>query len=359
MRLLQLISSPGVNGAVMHAVRFARLLAANGHSVAVAARPDSWAERELNHAVELFRTHFDRTPAEFARCADFCRAHRFDATHSHLTRAHSFGWRLERRSGVPHIAHLHSHHWQFHWFFQRRTLALSPAAAVKQRRWYFRRRAQVAVLPNYADTARFAPATPDPGRLAALVGGPAEAQVIACVAEIQPRKGQLYLVRALPAILDAVPTTRLALFGREGAKPHYAAAVRGEAARLGVADRIIWTDFRDDIPALLPHCAVAVLPSLAEPFALGGLEAMACGLPLVATHVGGFPEMVTTGENGLLVPPRDPAALAAALIRLLGDATLRRRMGAAARARVERDFSAAGHLARYTEILRGWGIGAA
>ena len=91
---------------------------------------------------------------------------------------------------------------------------------------------------------------------------------------ILPRKGQLYFVRALPAVLRAVPTARLVLLGREGAKPGYAAAVRAEAARFGLADRIVWAGFRDDISALLPQCAVAVLPSLAEPFAItdGQLE---------------------------------------------------------------------------------------
>ena len=357
MRLLQLISSPGVNGAVMHAVRFSRFMADRGHTVCVAACPDGWAAKQLAGTVEIVSTNFDRTPEEFARLGAFCRGHGIQATHSHLTRAHNFGWRLERRTGVPHLAHIHSHHWQLHWFFQRRALALTPSAAAAHRRWFLRRRDQVAWIYNYADTARFRPAAPDPALLPARLGTPAGARVLACVAEILPRKGQLFLVRALPAVLAAAPDVCLVLLGREGAKPAYAAAVHAEADRLGVAGRIVWAGFRDAVPDLLPQCAAAVLPSLAEPFALGALEAMACGLPLVATRIGGFPDMITPGENGALVPPRDPPALARALTALLADESARARLGAAARTRVERDFSPEVHALRFEAIVRDWGIG--
>jgi glycosyltransferase involved in cell wall biosynthesis len=84
---------------------------------------------------------------------------------------------------------------------------------------------------------------------------------------------------------------------------------------------------------------------------------MACGLPLVATRVGGMEEMVTPGTDGELIPPRDAVALAGALCRVLGDEAERRRRGAAARARVERDFTPAAHLAHFEAALRGWGIG--
>lgn len=352
-----MISSTGVNGAVVYGVRLSRLLAAHGHEVVVAVKPGSWAAQELGGKLELLPTGFQRTAAELNRLAEFCRTRGVDVTHSHLTRAHGVGCLLERCSGVPHIAHAHSHHRQWHWFFQRRILALLGREVRAQRRWYFRRPEQVSLLFNYVDTALFRPAARDPAVLGSALGIPAGTPVVACVAEIIPRKGQLYLVRAWPAVAAAVPDARLVLFGREGAKPDYAAKVRTEADRLGVADRIVWAGFRDDIPALLPQCAIAVQPSLAEQFSLGALEAMACGVPVVATQEGGFPEMITPGENGELVPARDPGALANALIRMLCDEGLRSRLAAAARRRIERDYTADAHYARYMAILHDWGIG--
>lgn len=357
MRLLQLISSPGVNGAIIHAVRFSKLLAEHGHEVLAAVLPGGWAAQQLAGTVEIVETNFDRTPAEFARFAELCRTRRIQATHSHLTRSHNFGWRLERRTGVPHLAHAQSHHWQLHWYFQRRVLAVAEATRRAQRRWYFRGANQVALLHNYADTARFRPAPRDRAKLAATLGVPADATLIACVAEVIPRKGQIDLVRALPEIVGRVPTARLVLFGREGAKPEYPKQIRTVAEELGVAGRVVWAGFRDDLPQLLPHCDVAVLPSLAEPFALGALEAMACGLPLVATRVGGFPEMITPGENGALAEPAHPKSLARAVIDVIADEPTRRRLADAAIARVARSFSPEGHRARYEAILREWGIG--
>lgn len=356
MRFLQLISSPGINGAVIYGVRFSKLLAARGHEVLVAALPGSWAAQELDGVLEWVPTTFRRTTEDLNRLATICRTRDIQVTHSHLTRAHTFGLLLERWTGIPHVAHAHSHHRQWHWFFQRRTLALLASEVTAQRRWYFRRPGEVGLLFNYVDTGIFRPAAPDPKIVTEKLGVPADAPVVACVAEIIPRKGQLYLIRAWSEVLAAFPLARLVLLGREGAKPAYAAKVRAEARRLGVTDKIVWAGFRDDIPAVLPYCAVAVLPSLAELFSLGALEAMACGVPVVATNVGGFPEMITPGENGELVPPRDPAALAGALIRVLRDESYRRRLAMAARARIERDYTADAHYARYMSIMHDWEI---
>lgn len=357
MRFLQLISSEGINGAVIYGVRFSQLLSARGHEVLVAVLPGSWAARELDGVLELVPTTFRRTAEELDRLAAICRARDIEVTHSHLTRSHAFGFLLERRTGIPHVAHAHSHHRQLHWFFQRRTLALLASEVIAQRRWYFRRPKEVSLLFNYVDTGIFRPAVTNPKIITERLGVPGGAPVVACVAEIIPRKGQLYLVRAWSTVLAAFPQARLVLLGREGAKPAYAAKVRAEARRLGVTDKIVWTGFRADIPAVLPHCTVAVLPSLTELFSLGALEAMACGIPVVATNVGGFPEMITPGENGELVAPRDPAALAGALIRVLGDESYRRRLAVSARARIERDYTADAHYARYMSILHEWEIG--
>ena len=107
------------------------------------------------------------------------------------------------------------------------------------------------------------------------------------------------------------------------------------AADLGLAGRVHFLGQRDDIPDLLAALDIFVLPSHSEGVSLALLEAMAAGLPVIATAVGGLPEVVTDGVNGLLIPPQDPEALAQALARLLDDPALAKKLGENARQHVE------------------------
>lgn len=196
-------------------------------------------------------------------------------------------------------------------------------------------RDRMITVHNGIDAA--APA--DPVRLA-------EGPVVLQVARLAEVKGQRRLVGALSR-LDATAV----LVGRDleqgGA---YERELRREAERLGVSDRVVFAGYRDDVPALLAGCEVFCLPSRVEGMPLVVLEAMAQAKPVVATAVGGTPEIVVDGETGLLVPPDDVDALAAALARLLADPELARRIGAAGRARVERDFSLAGMTKRVLQL---------
>src|SRR5207247_11054153 len=109
--------------------------------------------------------------------------------------------------------------------------------------------------------------------------------------------------------------------------------------RVGLAERVVFAGYRADVPAVLDEVDVVVLPSSVEGMPLVLLEAMAHRRPVVATPVGGTPEVVVDGETGLLVPPRDPRALADAIRRLLDDPDLAKRLGDAGRRRVELHFS--------------------
>jgi glycosyltransferase involved in cell wall biosynthesis len=141
----------------------------------------------------------------------------------------------------------------------------------------------------------------------------------------------------MPAVVRAAPDAHLAIVG-EGSE---ADALRKRARELGapVAERVIFTGRRDDISALTADLTIAVLPSLREAQGISLLEAMARRIPVVASDVGGIPEVVTDGVDGLLVPPADPAALADALVRLLRDPRLRERLGEAGYGTVAERFS--------------------
>jgi glycosyltransferase involved in cell wall biosynthesis len=141
------------------------------------------------------------------------------------------------------------------------------------------------------------------------------AQIVGVVARLEPEKGHPTLIDAWPLVLRVVPDAYLLVVG-EGSRRE---ALEAQAAERGVADRVIFTGRRDDVPALTAALDVAVLPSYREAQGLTILEAMALSRPVVASSVGGIPEMVEDGRTGLLVPPHDPEALAAAIVRLLTD----------------------------------------
>jgi len=162
----------------------------------------------------------------------------------------------------------------------------------------------------------------------------AEGPVVLEVARLAEVKGQRELIRAV-AGLDATGV----LVGRD--LEHHGAFERelaAEAERTGA--RIVLAGYRPDVPGLLEGCDVFCLPSHAEGLPLVLLEAMSRGRPVVASAVGGTPELVEDGETGLLVPPGDVDALREALGRLLGDAELAARLGRAGRERVRERFSA-------------------
>ena len=136
----------------------------------------------------------------------------------------------------------------------------------------------------------------------------------------------------------------------------YERALRHRADELGVTDRVVFAGYRDDAARVVAAADVLALPSWTEGLPLVVLEAMALGRPVVATTVGGTPELVSDGETGLLVPPRDVEALTAALKRVLDDGDLRRRLGEAGKRRVAERFSSEAMtrdvLAIYDEVAR-------
>ncbi len=183
-------------------------------------------------------------------------------------------------------------------------------------------------------------------------GFPEGAQLVGVVARLEPEKGHATLLEAWPAVLAAVPTARLLVVG-EGS---LAAHLRDQADSLGLLgepcaeDRCVGTRHarpdasvvflgrREDVPAVTAALDVAVLPSYREAQGLVILEAMALARPVVASNVGGIPEMIEDGVTGLLVPAHDAAALAAAIMRLLLDHPLADMIGRAGHRLVHERF---------------------
>jgi glycosyltransferase involved in cell wall biosynthesis len=140
-------------------------------------------------------------------------------------------------------------------------------------------------------------------------------QIVGVVARLEPEKGHPTLLEAWPVVLKACPDVYLLVVG-EGSRRD---ALEEQARRLRIAHRVVFAGRRDDVPAVTAALDVAVLPSYREAQGLSVLEAMALSRPVVASAVGGIPEMIEDGVTGLLVPPHDAPALAKALVRVLSD----------------------------------------
>lgn len=155
---------------------------------------------------------------------------------------------------------------------------------------------------------------------------PASDPVIISVASFDPVKGVDVLLRAIPLVLRRCAAARFLLVGESGTQDKYLRQLAGE---LGIAGHIEWQCNvpHAEIPALLAHADVFVLPSRDEALGMALLEAAMTGVPAVATRVGGIPEVVRSGEDGILVPSDDPRALAGAILWLIGHPDAATRMG--------------------------------
>ncbi len=204
-------------------------------------------------------------------------------------------------------------------------------------------------IPNGVDINGCRPAL-DRSQVRERLGIPADAVVVGAVGTIRRVKGHRYLLEAAIQATASVTSLRFLLIGRM--QEPTTSALTAFCRRTDLGDRVAFLGARSDVADLLSAMDIFCLPSLSEGMPNSVLEAMAAGLPVVATEVGGTPEVVVDGETGCLVPPRDPSALAAALVRLAGDPQLRTQMGRAGLARVSAHFTLHQMLARYENLYR-------
>jgi len=203
--------------------------------------------------------------------------------------------------------------------------------------------ADVAVIPYGVDLDRFRP----PER------SPRDELVVGSVGRLSPEKGLKYLLQAMAGVAQQQPKARLLLAG-DGPERR---SLERLATRLGLVDRVEFAGEvpHDQVPQTLARMDVFAMPSTWEGFGVAALEAAAMELPVVASNIHGIPDVVEDGVTGILVPPKDVAALSQAILRLLGDGDKRRRMGRAGRDMVAGRYSWADNVrqmeALYDELL--------
>ena len=212
---------------------------------------------------------------------------------------------------------------------------------------------RVHVVHNGIDLRRWDPERIDRRHARAALGQAGErALLLGVVAQLTPWKGQDTAVQALAILCREGVDAHLLLVGsakfRSPAARYdsegYMRRLERLVAENGLEDRVSWLGEREDVAALVRALDAVLLPSWEEPFGRAVLEALALGVPVVATDVGGPREIITDGQEGLLRPPREPEAWAQAIRVLADDAQLRERMGSLGRRRVQRAFTLRQHV---------------
>jgi glycosyltransferase involved in cell wall biosynthesis len=350
---MQIVSGTAVNGAVVNCLEISKALRDRGHDVSLVCRPNSWVSRQLRleAGIVVIECDLKRRPDRLRAIAGIVHRREIDVVHTHMSSANFFGILLRRLYGVPCcVATAHNRNIQLHWMFNDRVIAVSEATRKYHRAYNFVRGDRIDVVHNFVDATRYAEITPAMAdQLRDELRISRDARLLGVVGDIVPRKGQLHLVRAMPQILNAFPNAHLICVGhwKDGEQAKFCS----EAQRLGVASHITWSEARDDIARVLAMFDLFVLPSLEENLPLTILEAMASGLPIVASRVGGIPECVANEQTGLLVPAADHAALASAIVRLLRDPLLARSMGQLGRTRAIESFSLSSQIIKLEAVL--------
>lgn len=348
MRIAHLLGSGEVAGGQLVALALARAARDAGHDVVfvVPAAGDFTERAEAeSFPVRVVPLGSALDPGSLARLRRLLRAERVDVLHTHTHFSLNVLGRVAGRlAGAEVVAHMHiANVFRAGRIARAAQVALDVATArlcaaivavseatrdalVEQ--GY--PAARVVVVHNGIEAPDAQPARPE--------GVPADAALLLLVGRLAAVKGQRQLIEALARLrrTDAVVLLAGKDIERGGA---YCRELEFRAAELGVDDRVVFLGYRNDVPALLAAADVLVLPSQVEGLPLVVLEAMAAARPVVATAVGGTPELVFDGETGLLVPAGDVTALTAALDELLADPTRARALGVAGRRRFEERFT--------------------
>jgi glycosyltransferase involved in cell wall biosynthesis len=204
---------------------------------------------------------------------------------------------------------------------------------------------KIVVIPNGVDAARFSNARAADLSLFGISHG---SQVLLTIGRLDSQKGLRDLIEAAALVIPKHPQVHFLLVGEGPERPAIERSIREK----GLAERIHLTGWRPDVPELLAAGCALVLSSHWEGMPNVILEAMAAGLPAVATRVEGTSELITEGQTGLLVPPKSPTEIAVALEKLLTDSAVAKRWGQAGQEKVRTEFSWEKMVGRYDQLYR-------
>lgn len=350
---------PNVGGIAAHVYELARALRSLGNDVTIVTFRDAFfaPKEETVDGLHIVRIYLPKNTVllypvfalfEYFTVRRIVREKKIDLLHSHYVFPDGFVSRLQ--SGVPGVATEHTSGfldrlergrmlWLYRWVYARMDQIITPSDELAGAVGALGIPGQkITFVSNGVDTDKFSPEVP-PRDLRKQYTLAPETRIVLCPRRLEPKNGVKYLVEAVPAVLRECPDTRFFIVG--GSYPDQLVLLQKRGRELGVQNHIIFAGSvpNAEMPSWYTAADVVVLPSLKEATSIAGLEAMACGRPLVGTNVGGIPYLIDDGKTGLLVEPKDPPGLADALVNVLTNDTTRREMGVAARKKAVDLFS--------------------
>jgi glycosyltransferase involved in cell wall biosynthesis len=307
----------------------------------------------------LGRIYGPRGWAALLRLARRLRRARVQVVHTYLISANVFGALAARLAGVPAVITSRrdmgfSRNWRLRLVEENvvnrlvdRVVAVCPAVAAVTLRERGLDASKVVTIPNGVDCEAFDPALYSRDAARSELGLLPDEPAVGVVASLSPVKGHADLMAAAARVLGR-QRARFVLIGDGPLRP----GLEALAQQLGIREQVVFAGVRGEVARLLPGLDIVAIPSHSEGLSNTLLEAMAMARPVVATAVGGNSDVLRDGENGRLVPPRDPEALAASLLALLEAPEAARRLGEAARRFVAAEFPLSRMVARYEELYR-------
>lgn len=333
-RVLEAITPSRIGGAEVYVADMCEGLAQLGVDVELfcpAGRPfvDYAADRGLS--CHTWKTRGKLDPITVIRLARLIKSTRANIIHTHLSTASLLGAFGARLAGVPSVAHVHGLNSAT--CFKHSTAVIAVSEAVKKHLCVQGlREDRVRVVHNGVDLAKFAPMPRDEARRE--LGMDTDAELIGVFGRLSSEKGQRLALESMALLGKTRPDARMLIVG-DGKDREELVALAGS---LGIGERVIFEPFNPDIRPMISACDVVLVPSLKEGFGLVAVNAMALRRPVVATNVGGLPEIVKDGETGVLVPPGEAKTMAGAVSELLDDPERMDHMGRLGRRRAENLF---------------------
>ena len=361
LHMLHSIEHSGLESMLLSAVDAFGAAGVETHVLSTGAVEGHLAQRFREVGYRVHHMPFSASMGFFRALRALMRHGRFDVVHIHTEQAFFWYGLTARLAGVRRVVyHVHNsfpfegglrlervvQRWLGRAFLGMTCLTVSRSCAENERSRFLN---PSITVDNWVDAAAFHPVTQDERRtVRERIGLPGSALLIVSVGACEPRKNHALIVQSMPLVRTLVPDVH---YVHVGSGPPEAAE-RDLAEKLGVSDRCHFLGLRDDVPSVLAACDVLVMPSEREGLPIAALEALSCGLPVVATDSPGLRDLIVTGQNGALVEI-DAESLAAAVVCLLVDTVLRERLGAQGRRVVIEHHSPAVGVAAWLTVYRG------
>jgi glycosyltransferase involved in cell wall biosynthesis len=350
IRVCLMIPKLGIGGAEVQVLEFIKHLDRSRFTISLVTLTAGLKEMEIEasqylEAFEVAGFRRRRLPVSFVKMVAWLKRGRYDILHCHLPLADAIGRPAGWLAGIPIlITTEHGRNLWKPWYYlvvekmlnrmtDMRICVSQDILEIRNRREHTPL-SKLVRIPNAVDIPKFRNPLRRREAVMAEFGWPASDSLVVSVGRLAPEKNYAILVEAVGQLRPRYPQVRCLLAGSGPCRDELLAVI----GRLGLGEHVKLAGRRKDIADLLGAADTFVLPSDKEGLPVSVLEAMAAGRAIVVTAVGGMPEVIRDGENGLVVPPGSPGAVAAAIARLMDDGSLRKSLGDTALADAERQF---------------------